>query len=735
MTHDRVRVSVEREGRGERYRGEILKVISRGHRKVVGQFQPNRDGGGLIRDEGKGWGSDLQIQSSNTMNAQPGELVAAEIITYPDEGAFTGKVVEVLGDIADPLTDIKRVLITQHIPHVWPPEIAKEAKQFSHEVSEKDIKGRVDLRKLHFVTIDGATAKDFDDAIYIEEHGNHYKLYVAIADVSHYVRIGSAIDQEAYERGTSVYFPNFVEPMLPEVLSNGLCSLNPKVPRLALVAEMDFDMTGHKTASKFYEAVIESKARVTYGEAQELIEGGHSEKFKHVREDILRAADLAKILMAKRFADGSMELEIPETQLVIDAAGNPIDIIKSDRLFAHRVIEEMMLAANVAVAEFLSSRNIPSLYRVHEPPPPDAIATLEKFLRTFGGRTKLSGDHLQKKLNRALQEFTGKPQAQVLNILALRSMSQAKYSHNNVGHFGLGFENYSHFTSPIRRYPDLIVHRLLKNQIGLRQYKLMTEDDIATAGQMLSACEQRSTRAERQIQAIKKARYMEPHIGEEFDGMISSVTKFGVFVSLRKFEIDGLVPLEVLSGGRADQFIFDEERLRLVGKRSGQAFNLGDTIRVRVTKADPELGQVDFELASSQKKSTGRMEDRPEAFDVDKKLRDILNRRGLKPTEALDNPRSVRRLGFGSEKESHHGRNDKHRDRDRDHERGEKKGEWQGEERRKGNDRRQDSGDRRQASSSGGRHDQNHRGGKPGGRGGGSGGKRRGGRGRPGKRR
>ncbi|GIL16632.1 MAG: ribonuclease R [Oligoflexia bacterium] len=598
MTSDRVMIEVEPEHGGERFRGEIIKIISRGIKKVVGQYFRLHDGGGLIRDEGKGWGQDLKIKPEDSMNAANGELVAADILTYPEEGQeFRGRIVEVLGDSQDPLIDIRRVLLTNNIPHEFSSACLREAEKFSELVDEKDMKGRRDIRHLKFVTIDGATAKDFDDAIYVEINHQGFLLYVAIADVSHYVQVGSAIDKDAYERGTSVYFPNFVVPMLPEVLSNGLCSLNPHVPRLALVAEMQMDFTGEVIQSDFYEAVIESKARVTYGEAQEIIEDNKIDRLDHVVDEIKRASDLAKILMAKRFKEGSLDLEIPDTQMVIDASGNPIDIIRSERLFAHRVIEEMMLAANVAVAKFLASKEIFALYRIHEPPKEDAIYLLEKYLISFGGKYKLRGSNLQKSLTKALQEFENRPEAQVLNILTLRSMSQAKYSHNNVGHFGLGFEFYTHFTSPIRRYPDLIVHRLLKNQVMPQsKYRLMSEDDLSAAGTMLSACEQRSVKAERQLNAIKKARFMEKFLGQELEGMISSVTKFGVFVLLRSYEIDGLVRIEDLGKDKYEKFEFDEEHLRLVQPRSGKAFSIGDNVKIQVTSVDIEAGQINFKL-------------------------------------------------------------------------------------------------------------------------------------------
>lgn len=630
MTNDKVAVTVTPERGTDRFRGEIVKVLSRGTKTIVGRFFRLNDNYGIIRDEGKGWGTDLRIKLEDSMEAKDKELVAAEITVYPEEGKkFAGKVVEVIGDALDPLTDIKRVILGNNIPQEFSKAALEEAKSIPDVPEEKDFKNRKDLRGLNLITIDGATAKDFDDAVYVEMTDEGFRLFVAIADVSHYVQVGSAIDRDAYERGTSVYFPNFVVPMLPEVLSNGLCSLNPHVPRLCLVAEMLFDFTGELMKSEFYEGVMESKARVTYGEAQEVIDGFENKKLDHVKEGILRLADLAKILMAKRFREGSVDLEIPETELVIDGAGVPIDIQRSERLFSHRLIEEMMLAANVAVAKFLSSKEIGALYRIHEPPNEQAIHMLENYMQNFGGKTKLDGGKLQKRLTKALEEFKGRPEAQVLHILTLRSMSQAKYSKNNLGHFGLGFEFYTHFTSPIRRYPDLIVHRLLKSQVmHASKYRLMSEDDLASAGTVLSAAEQRSTKAERQVQAIKKARFMQKFVGQEFDGMISSVAKFGVFVLLREYDIDGLIRLDDLG---KERFEFDEEKLSLIAPRSGFSYTIGDRIRVQVAAADPELGQINFVLvgaekradtpygderaARDEKRGTGRHEKRPDKRD------------------------------------------------------------------------------------------------------------------------
>lgn len=611
MTNDKVTVRTQKESGENRYRGEVLKINERGTKTIVGKFTVHPSGKQLILDDGKGWGSDMLLTPSEEGNLkpQPGEWIAAEITTYPNEGKFTGKIVKIIGSLEDPMTDIERVAMTQHLPMRFSPQTEREARSIPEKVSEQDMRNRKNLRQLQFVTIDGATAKDFDDAIYVEQNDDGFKLFVAIADVSHYVRPGSAIDQDAYERGTSVYFPHFVIPMLPEVLSNGLCSLNPHVPRLALVAEMDIDFTGKLGKGVFYEATIESKARITYGEAQEIVEGNGPKKFGHVEAAVKRAGDLAKLLMANRFKEGSLDLDLPEVQIIVDEGGNPTDIVKSDRLFAHRMIEEMMLAANVAVARFLSDHEIPSLYRVHDQPKPEAIQMLEKYMRQFGSKLKLDGGLLQKKLTRALQEFQGKPEALVLNTLTLRSMAQAKYSNENVGHFGLGFSHYSHFTSPIRRYPDLIIHRLVKSQI-LRNspYKAMDEDDLATAALMLSACEQRAVKAERQVQGIKKARFMQEHLGEEFDGVISSITRFGAFVTLRTLEVDGLVHIEALSRGPQDKLIFDEEKLRLVSKRSGFSYAIGDAIKIRVINVDIVTGQIDFGPAGKAAKKSVREE-------------------------------------------------------------------------------------------------------------------------------
>jgi ribonuclease R len=602
MSNDRVEIDVFPDRGRDRFRGEILQILERATKKIVGKVSSYNENLYKIPDDSKAWGTPLFVPKDPAFQIKEGDLVAAEVVHYPgSQNGFLGKIIEVLGAAEDPLNDIRRVIYSQNIPQDFSKDCLKQASGFSENPTEADIQGRKDLRDKCLITIDGATAKDFDDAVCVEMTDRGYHVLVAIADVSHYVRQGSAIDQDAYVRGTSVYFPNFVVPMIPEQLSNGLCSLNPHVPRLCLVADMHMDFEGNTLSSQFYEAVMESRARVTYGQAQEVIDGENVPGLdQDVCNNIRLCADLAKVLLAKRFREGSLELEIPDTQLEIDAGGNPVDIVKSERLFSHRLIEELMLAANVAVARFLSNRKIPALYRIHEEPDEQSIRLLERYLWNFGSKMKLRGqDSLQKKLTRALEEFKGKPESQILNILTLRSMSQAKYHPDNVGHFGLGFSDYTHFTSPIRRYPDLIVHRLVKSAVMKNSpYKTLPEDYLFSAGTMLSACEQRAAKAERQIQSIKKARFVQKLIGQSFTGIISSVTKFGIFVLLREYDVDGLIRMDNLGD---DHFQFEEAHMRLMGRRTRKVYALGDLVDVTVAGVDISLGQIDFVLQGTQK--------------------------------------------------------------------------------------------------------------------------------------
>ncbi len=602
MSNDRVSIDVFPSKKGDRFFGEIDQIIARSSSRIVGMFKRLNDHEGIVVDSSKSWGCDLKIFNENSMGAKDGEIVAAEITSYPTaHGDFFGKVIQIVGDAEDALNDIHKVILGSEIPNQFSKRAIEQAEAFGSEVAEIDKKDRVDLRDKMLITIDGVTAKDFDDAICVETEGKGFRLWVAIADVSHYVKQDTILDDEAYERGNSTYLPNFVVPMLPENLSNGLCSLNPHVDRLCMVCEMLIDYQGDVIEKDFYEGVMQSKARVTYGEAQEVIDGNVPEEISHVKDYILRAADLAKLLMAKRFKEGSLDLEIPETEVLVNSDGEPVDITRSERIFSHRLIEELMLIANVTVAKIFSEAELPSVFRVHESPDEEDVSVLQKFLISFGAQKKMAGGKLQKKITKALQEFSGKPEAQVLNILTLRAMSQAKYSSENSGHFGLGFDHYTHFTSPIRRYPDLIVHRQLKS-LKYKEYESQRWDEsrLSAAGTMLSATEQRSVKAERQVIAIKKARFMYKHVGETYEGMISSVAKFGVFVLLRNFDVDGLIRIDDLGN---DRFEFEEDNLQLVGKRSGRRFKIGDPVEVVVSAVSIDEGRIDFLLAGDSKDS------------------------------------------------------------------------------------------------------------------------------------
>lgn len=607
MTNDKVEVEVHFSKATNKTYGKVRKILERGTKKVVGKYQKLDNGDGALMDKVGQWGAILKIPFKQSNSAANGDLVAVEIVQYPtDDGDFTGRVVEIIGDPADPLNDITRVVHMQGIPDKFSKGALQDAEAIPDHVLPEETKNREDLRDLPFITIDGVTAKDFDDAVYVRQTPKGFQLWVAIADVSHYVKAGSDLDKDAYERGTSVYFPNFVVPMLPEKLSNELCSLKPKVDRLSFVCEMQLAFDGHVTDAKVYEAVIHSHARVTYGEAQDILTGDKDHAVPEVTKNIRTASDLAKILMGKRMREGSLEINVGETSIVVDDAGNPTDVIRSERLFAHRLIEELMLIANVSVAKILHENDVPAIYRIHEEPDAEDIQKLDKFLHNFGSsQKKLGSSDLQKRLTKSLQEFEGKPEGIVLNMLTLRSMKQAKYSEGNVGHFGLGFEFYTHFTSPIRRYPDLIVHRLLKS-IKINSYRAIrpSEEKLASAGVFLSACEQRAVKAERMVVSIKKARFMKQHEGEIFEGVISSVARFGVFVLLRQFDIDGLVKSENLG---SDAFEFDEDNLTLRGKKTGLMYKIGDTLKIQVAEVHIDEGQIDFTLEGGSLKSNTRI--------------------------------------------------------------------------------------------------------------------------------
>lgn len=493
----------------------------------------------------------------------------------------------------DPLSDVQRVIAQHHIPMESSKQVQKELALIPDEVQETDCVGRQDFTFLPFITIDGVTAKDFDDAICVKKTSKGFQAYIAIADVGHYVKPHTTLDHFAYQRGNSTYFPQSVAAMLPEKLSNGICSLNPHVQRLAIVVALELDQHGQVVSSKFYEGVIQTVARTTYEEIQALLDGHVLDHLSHICHAVFDASDLAKLLLSQRVPRVSLDLDLLEGQVIVDKDGYAVDIQIVKRLFSHRMIEELMLLANVTVARFLKKHKMPAIYRVHERPDAKDVITLNDFLKHLGSSVEIHKDHVhQKKLNKVLKKFKGTHYEPVLNITVLRTMKQAFYSAKDLGHFGLGFPDYVHFTSPIRRYADLIVHRQLKYRLGLSSQKYDFKD-LETMGVHLSACEQRSVKAERQVMAIKKARLMENLISQEFQGIITSITRFGVFILLTEFDMDGMLRLSDIARGR---FIFDDKYLSLQNRRTKQTYCVGDLIRVVIDRVDVITGKVGFTL-------------------------------------------------------------------------------------------------------------------------------------------
>ena len=583
--------------RGRSY-GRVLKIIQRTRDHVLGPFVRISKKLGCIKDENHFFGEDIIFNCTEFPSLQEGDWLEVQILSYPgSKKGFQGKISKVLGSFPSALSDNMKTLRDFNIPYSFQTPSKKPVS-----VQKKDFKDRQDLQSLPFVTIDGATAQDFDDAVYVQKNKEGWIAFVSIADVDFYVKEDSSLDKTAFQRGNSTYFPGFCSPMLPEYLSQDLCSLKPQTPRLTMTAEMHFDQKGFCSKSLFYESVIFSHARLTYGQAQEIIDGKISKSISSsIVSSLSAGAELAQILLKTRLKNGSLNLEIPETEIRLDQKGHPIDILPAQRLFSHQLIEELMLACNQAVAQFLSQKKIPLVYRVHDTPFTEDLNHLYSFLKTidssldFLSKNKLeknSKHFLQKNLCQLVQKIKGHPKQFIMYNLILRALTQACYSSYNRGHFGLSFSHYTHFTSPIRRYSDLIVHRILKQALGISKKSFLSKDELETKAQLLSQCEQRSVKAERHIENIKKARFMEKHLRDEFLGMIASVTKFGFFVTLKQFDVDGLIHLDSLGG----RWLFDPSQLLLRSRSSGYTFRQGEDVRIRVVNVSIEQGRIDFEL-------------------------------------------------------------------------------------------------------------------------------------------
>ena len=591
-----VRISgLDRRGRRE---ASIVEVLEHGTTRLVGRLYEEH-GIQFVVAENRRISQDILVAPSERINAKVGQVVVLEIMQQPSKHAQPiGRVVEVLGNYADPGMEIEIALRKHDLPNEFPSEAKHQAEKFAAVVPAKDYEGRESVAKLPLVTIDGETARDFDDAVYCEPSGSGYRLVVAIADVSAYVKPGDALDKEALNRGNSVYFPRRVIPMLPEELSNGLCSINPNVERLCMVCDMQISKQGDIEKYRFYPSVMFSHARLTYNQVADMLanpKGETAKQFAAVLPHINHLYKLFKTLLQAREKRGAIDFETIETQMIFNQDGKIERIVPVVRNDAHKLIEECMLAANVCAAGFLREHQHPVLYRVHEGPTPEKLEAVREFLKEFGLQlggedTPEAGDYAK-----LLKQIKGRPDAPLLQTVMLRSLRQARYCPDNAGHFGLGYEAYAHFTSPIRRYPDLLVHRAIKAVLNGKKYKPHEKWDAL--GIHCSLTERRADDATRDVEAWLKCFYMRDHLGSIFNGTVSSVTGFGLFVSLDDIYTEGLVHVSELG---TDYFHFDPAKHQMLGERTGKRYRLGDRVRVKVVRVDMESTKIDFMLESTE---------------------------------------------------------------------------------------------------------------------------------------
>lgn len=582
---------VDRRGRPE---AKIIEVLERANNRVVGRLFEDH-GIQFVVAENRRITQDILVAPGEHGVAKVGQVVILEIMQHPNKHAQPiGRIVDVLGNYADPGMEIEIALRKHDLPHDFPSDVERQAKAIAPIVSAEDWDGREDIRNLPLVTIDGETARDFDDAVYCAPERDGYRLVVAIADVSHYVHSNDALDREAILRGNSVYFPRRVIPMLPEELSNGLCSLNPHVDRLCMVCDMHVDSHGEIGKYRFYPSVMYSNARLTYTQVAEMLaepDGELAKSYVNVLPHLQNLYGLFQKLLHARHKRGAIDFETVETQMIFNDQGKIERIVPVVRNDAHKLIEECMLAANVCAANFLHESEHTVLYRIHQGPTPEKLEALREFLKEFG--LQLGGDEEPQAADysKLLKRIKGRPDAALLQTVMLRSLRQAKYEPENIGHFGLGYEAYAHFTSPIRRYPDLLVHRAIKAVLQGKQYKpSMKWEEL---GVHCSMTERRADDATRDVDAWLKCFYMRDHLGSVFTGTVSSVTSFGMFVSLDDLYVEGLVHISELG---KDYFHFDAGKHMLLGERTGQQYRLGDRVQVRVVKVDMESTKVDFVL-------------------------------------------------------------------------------------------------------------------------------------------
>ncbi|KAB7769505.1 MULTISPECIES: ribonuclease R [Xanthomonas] len=586
---------IDRRGRRE---GSIARVLERGLTRLIGRFSLEAGIAFVVPDD-KRIQRNVQIPADAVGEARDGQLVVCELTSAPDaRRPPIGKIIAVLGDKLTPSLLVEAAIHGHELPYEFPQEVLDEAAAVPLTVEPAAIKGRVDLRQTPLVTIDGADAKDFDDAVFCESNADGFRLVVAIADVSHYVRPGTPLDTEAVKRATSVYFPGFVVPMLPETLSNGICSLNPKVDRMCFVCDMQIDRQGEVAGARFYEAVMNSHARLTYEQVWQAV----GEKDEQVRKDVAavlpqleRLHQLYQILAKARARRGAIEFETAEVRFVLDNTGEVTQAGMLVRNDAHKLIEECMIAANVAAARYLLETHIPAPFRVHERPPESKYADLLEFLKEFKLSLPAWSKVVPGDYTKLLKKVRERPDAALLESVLLRSQSMAVYSPDNAGHFGLALEAYAHFTSPIRRYPDLLVHRAIKYALtrGAPDKYLYAPRAMAALALQCSERERRADEAEREVDERYRAAWMEKHVGGQFDGVVSGVTSFGLFVELDQSKVNGLIHVTQLP---QDYYHFDATRKTLTGERRGREFRLGDRVRILVLKASMEERKIDFRL-------------------------------------------------------------------------------------------------------------------------------------------
>lgn len=591
---DRVKVrqtSVDRKGKGW---GFITEVLQRRVKQLIGKVAEH-EGEFHIQPAAPNAHQPIPLEKQliEHAHAKVGDYLRIEIDDYPTREEFaTGHVIQSMADKADTEIIIPQTILEYGLPYEFPKEVVEEAESFK-EPSKKDIEGRIDLRDLPLVTIDGEDARDFDDAVYAEKRaGGGYRVVVAIADVSHYVRLGKPLDDEAQERGTSVYFPHFVLPMLPEALSNGLCSLNPHVDRLCMVCDLKLSRAGRVMSYEFYPSVMHSQARLTYTQVGQYFEGKTDAipADKSIQKSLNTLFQLYQTLKELRAKRHAMEFETVETYMTFDELGGIKEILPRTRNEAHKLIEECMLLANVAAAEYALEHDIPMLYRVHEAPEFSRIQKVKDFVKLLG--LPFPDQPTQADYQRVIEATKDRIDAPSIHAVLLRSMMQAYYGAKNAGHYGLAYEAYTHFTSPIRRYPDLLLHRSIKAHLQQKPYPL-SGAALDDAGEQFSKTERRADEASRSVTSWLKCHYMQQHLGEEFIGIISAVTEFGLFVTLKDLYVDGMIHVSHLGD---DFFLYDQASQSLVGQNRGQIFGLGDEVKIKVAAVNLEERKIDFEL-------------------------------------------------------------------------------------------------------------------------------------------